>query len=1349
MDATTPAHPPEKRQIECDKTNAVAINEPINKIQTITDIQIEKMDITLTAIVSICNKPLKLLIDSGAQASMIKTKCLNSNVTYYPQIKYCMVGINGPKSAIQTHGATFGNIKINEIKIKQQFQLAGDDIHLAYDGILGMDFLCHYRAIIDLENAKLSILLPMNHNLYEFEERQMFEKSNSCIQKTQIKNKLLYLGDTENVYIRKPAGNFEIKTNKKIAKIDIQINRLETIQFKNETDKNEIEILPNCEKVFTIRTDIPMLAKGKTLDCGLHIADTIVSSERNMISVYNASSKIINLPALDVEMEPLGNYNIYKINDLAGFSDFHTQQECENRVEVILNSLDLSHCNKQELNIIKKLITSYHDIFHLEGDGLTFAKDGEHHMYTKPGTNPVNTKQYRIPHGQKPLVREKIAEMLRQGIIERSTSMWNSPILLVPKKSSTDKKEYRFCIDFKNVNKVCETRTFPMPNLEEELGKMYGSIYFSGLDIATAFHQMKLKLTDKEKTAFTAENQKYHFNRMPFGLAGSPITWQEYITNLLGELLNKHVMAYMDDILAHNPTLKSHVETLINIFDRLRASGLKLNLSKTKLFCKQIEYLGHIIDADGVKPSHKNIEAIQNVPTPKNVKEIQRFLGMASYFRKFISLFAKKAHPLNALCKKDVQFEWTSKCEEAFQSLKNALTTKPVLAFPDYTKKFYISTDASNYAVGGYISNDPPPHDKPIEYFSKTLNPAQKNYSTTHKELLAIILAIEQFRHFIWGKPFVLYTDHQALTYLFNQNKVGSRLLRWKLTLAEYDFEIIYRKGSHNTVSDCLSRIEPTVSVNVSHLITNTATKAIMQAITRSRSKESALIGNEKPKSPSFNIHEDPGVSFDTQKYEKILFMVDGAQNLSFKKLQTAIKQKIAITTMTPYKLCALNEHFTLMVVPKMNLNHETLAEKLKPFLFECQNIAAERIAINCSLSTFGAYRQLKLTIGEIFKTANIAVSLFSCTQLEITNVEEINEILKTYHTSILGGHKGVERMKSTIKKFFCWPSMNTDIKRYVENCTICEKTKINRHTHTPLQITSVANAPFEKIYIDFVGEINPNSSDGHKYIMTASCDLTKYVVMKATYDSTAITAAKTIVEEICLTFNFPKIIVSDNGPAFISETFRQMAKLLEIKHVKTCPYHPQSNGSIERYHRTLGQYIRAYTQKNPQSWHKFLPYFCFSYNTSVHTTTGFAPHTLIFGFDLEIPISVVKSRPSYNYDTYHNELLTNLREAHAKIKERIQERKMKNKALYDRRTQKAGLEVKRNDLVLLFNDAKKHKFANKYTGPYRVEEVVSPAVTKIRKNGKAIIIHNDKLKKSMADHGTATPPLLPDQTTT
>lgn len=1351
MDAIPSVHPPKMQSIE--KTEQKQDILP-NEIQMKTKLILENSDLTITLNLSICDQKIKFLVDTGAHASMIRSKRILSNVLYYPQIKYCMIGINGPNSSIKTHGATFGNLTINGIQLKHQFQIAGEDIHMNYDGILGLDFITAYKAIIDVRNLKLTILLPPSHNLYEFEERKTFESTYPSLHKVQIKNLLIYLDDSQTPQIEKTAPT--AKSNggsKKLADMESKINRMEAIHLGGSTNGNKSIIPPHGEQLFTVQTKIPMLCKESTIQCGLYIANTVVSAENNKVSVFNTNDTPISISSLNVEVEPIANYHVYTIKKPIDFSqkllDFETDTSSKaERIKKILNKLNMSHCDNHEKMLIHHLVNEYHDIFHLEGDGLSFAKKGEHRIFTKPGINPVITKQYRIPHSQKNLVQEKIAEMLRDGIIEPSTSLWNSPILLVPKKSSTDKKEYRFCVDYRNVNKNTETRAFPMPNLEDELCKMNGSKFFSTLDIASAFHQIKMNENDKEKTAFSTGHQKYHFQRMPFGLSGSPITWQSYITALLGDLLNKNVMAYMDDILIYDPTLNEHIDSIIRVFDRLRDSNLKIKIEKTKLFQKSVDYLGHTIDKNGSRPNKRNIEAILQVPTPKNLAETQRFLGMASYFRKFIRRFSEIARPLHDLCKKNMDFIWSKDCANAFETLKKALTSAPVLAFPDFKRKFYISVDASFHSVGGYISNDPPPNDKPIEFFSKTLNAAQKNYATTHKELLAIIMAIERFQHYIWGKHFVIYTDHEALKYLFNQTKVGSRLLRWKLQLAEYNFDIIHRKGSQNVVSDCLSRLEPNGNTKLPNLTENTTLKTILQIITRSRAKESEIIATAGEENggcvkKTAQISEEPNTTLDARKFVKILFIIDDRTSTPFKKLQMFIKKRINLTNSIPYEIYTLAPNIDFIFIPKINFNCEQLGETIKIFCTSKLGQSAERIAVNFGVSNFRTYWQIKKLFREIFAQTNVSITFFTGSQVEISNINDMNEILRVYHRSILGGHRGVERMLNTIKKFYTWPTMKTDIKKYVQECAICEKSKIHKHTCTPLQITSVATAPFEKIYIDFVGEINPNSEGGHKYIMSISCDLTKYLIMVPTFDATALTAAKIIVEEVCLIFNFPKMIVSDNGPAFTAEIFKQMAKLLDIRHIKTTPYHPQSNGSIERYHRTLGQYIRAYTQKNQSQWSKYLPFFTFSYNTTVHSTTGFAPHTLVFGYDLQIPIKTKTARQNYDYDSYHHELLHQLRDAQERAKELIQSRKLENKKHYDKKKLHSHLALKRNDLVLVRNDVKKNKFQNKYSGPYRVEEVISPAVTKIKRGNKSQIIHNDKLKISNADHGDATPPPL------
>lgn len=458
------------------------------------------------------------------------------------------------------------------------------------------------------------------------------------------------------------------------------------------------------------------------------------------------------------------------------------------------------------------------------------------------------------------------------------------------------------------------------------------------------------------------------------------------------------------------------------------------------------------------------------------------------------------------------------------------------------------------------------------------------------------------------------------------------------------------------------------------------------------------------------------------------------------------IKRRISLNEAESfYSIIKIDETFNIILIPKILFDVDKMRMSLNEMFDICTNGCLNEIAVNLCLSNYKTYFEIKAEYRKIFHRCETSTTFFLNQQLEITDVDQINEILRTYHSSLLGGHRGFERMKNTLKKYYSWPSMNADIRKFITDCGICEKSKVNKHTHTPLQITSVASAPFEKIYIDFVGEIKPNSEQNHKYLLTISCDLSKYLLAVPTFDCTAITAARVIVDHVCLVFNIPKTIVSDNGPAFIAETFKQMAKLLDINHVKTTPYHPQSNGAIERYHRTIGEHLRAYTEENREFWHKYICYFLFSYNNTIHSTTGYAPHTLVFGFEIELPTKITNSRPNYNYETYEQELLFRLKNAQKRAKERIEKYKKDSKEKYDKIKNCEPLRLKRNDLVLLMVEKlpKNDKFERKYTGPYRVEGAISEAVTKIRIKNKGKIVHNDKLKLAKANYGNETPPLL------
>lgn len=354
-----------------------------------------------------------------------------------------------------------------------------------------------------------------------------------------------------------------------------------------------------------------------------------------------------------------------------------------------------------------------------------------------------------------------------------------------------------------------------------------------------------------------------------------------------------------------------------------------------------------------------------------------------------------------------------------------------------------------------------------------------------------------------------------------------------------------------------------------------------------------------------------------------------------------------------------------------------------------------------------------------------------------------IDKILHMYHNTLFGAHNGTERMRQNIKFFYHWPNMDHDIKKYVKNCPICEKAKVTKHTKSPMMITTVATQPFQKIYVDIVGPINPTSDQGNTYILTCNCSLTKYVIAVPMPDFTAYTTARNLVHEVFLKYGLPEIIVTDNGTNFISDTMKQVNKLFKIKKVFTTPYHPQSN-QIERFHRTLGTYMKALVQKEQHLWCEYLDFATFAYNSSHNITTGFSPFELVFGRRVRLPTEITKQTIStYNYTNYAQELRSKLKYYHNLAREHSLKAKEGNKRYYDKNRDINTLKLNKNDLVIVLNPTKKGKFDLPYDGPYRVVKELGPVTVLLRRNNKDVKLHKDRLKLAEADYGKYTPPLI------
>lgn len=541
---------------------------------------------------------------------------------------------------------------------------------------------------------------------------------------------------------------------------------------------------------------------------GIFLGENLVKQENGHVKIYciNTTNRDIQLTLPPVEIEECSVVKPGPRTPRKAEPKQDIRSTNGKRLVALLKELDITGNSDEEKKSILKSISGYLYQFRLQGDPLTHTTVLKHKINTTDD-KPVHQRQYRHPPEHNDVVIEQSKELLENGTISPSNSPYNSPVWVVPKKpDSNGNRRWRMVIDYRALNEKTIGDAYPLPNITAILDQLGKSKYFSVLDLASGFHQIEVEPTDRHKTAFSTPYGHFQFNRMPFGLKNAPASFQRLMDQVLSGLQGNEVFVYMDDIVVYANSLKQHEQKLRNLLERLKTAGLLLQPEKCKFLCKEISYLGHVITNEGVKPDPKKTEAVANFPRPRNSKNIKQFLGLAGYYRRFVRDFANIARPLTNLLKKEKQFQWDQEQEDAFIELKTILCTEPLLQYPDFTQPFVITTDASGYALGAVLSQGPIGKDLPVAYASRTLNGAEINYSTTEKELLAIVFAVKQFRPYVFGRRFSLVTDHRPLIWLHNLKDPGSRLARWKIWLSEYDYDIQYKPGRVNSNADALSR---------------------------------------------------------------------------------------------------------------------------------------------------------------------------------------------------------------------------------------------------------------------------------------------------------------------------------------------------------------------------------------------------------------------------------------------------------------------------------------------------------------------------------------------------------------
>ena len=476
-----------------------------------------------------------------------------------------------------------------------------------------------------------------------------------------------------------------------------------------------------------------------------------------------------------------------------------------NSVHIELNSIDICFRTDEAASLeasqkaeVANMLEHFKDIF----ENISKPIHGVEHRIDTGEHEPIASAPYRISPAMKSKLRQELDKMLEEGVIDEKESPWAFPVVLIPKKDKT----VRVCMDYRRFNAITVTDTYPLPRMEDCLHAAKATPYMSTLDLKSGYWQVKISEEDKLKTAFTTPHGIFVFNRMPFGLKNAPATFQRIIDKFKRSLPKVLILAYLDDIIICSENFKSHIEDLKSVFEKLKILRFHLNRNKC-FFCRpRVKYLGYILTEAGLEIDPEKTEAILQRTIPRNLKQLISFLQTCSWFRRYIPNFAEVAKPLSNLTKKKAVWQWNDEQQTAFEKLKLLLSTPPILQQVRENERFYLRTDASNYALGAVLMQGEHQDERPIEYASRLLLPAERNYSTTEREALAVVWAVQKFRGYIEDAEISILTDHQPLRWLFTLKSPTGRLARWSLLLQSYNLTFGYTPGKQNVVADTLSR---------------------------------------------------------------------------------------------------------------------------------------------------------------------------------------------------------------------------------------------------------------------------------------------------------------------------------------------------------------------------------------------------------------------------------------------------------------------------------------------------------------------------------------------------------------
>ena len=986
----------------------------------------------------------------------------------------------------------------------------------------------------------------------------------------------------------------------------------------------------------------------------------------------------------------------------SGYRDYE-DSEIERYLQNFNVGTDLTH--EQRMNIGRLLIRHREQFVFTEAGDIIGQIVNEEHVIVTGDAQPISQAPYRVSAFERKAIEEQVESMLANGIIKPVVSSWASPVVIVSKRD----KSLRFCVDYRKLNAVTKPDRYPLPRMDDALDQLGQADMYSTMDACSAYWQVKMDPASVEKTTFVCHLGTFAFNYMPFGLRNAPSTMSRAMAKIFSKENYQICVVYLDDCIAYSKGYDQHLINLDTLLNRMKDHNLKLKPTKCFFAQKTVSFLGHQISAEGVVPDPERTATLREFKVPKNSTDVRSFLGFCGFYRKFVKNFSMIANPLNSLLGKNKPFLWKERQQEAFEALKTAVLNPPILTHYDPSAELILRTDSSGYGLGGHLvqipSMDRRTEGKLLACVSRTVSNTERNYTVSELECLAIVFAIDKLRPYLFGRHFVIETDHHALCFLMKIKNPNGRLCHWALRLQTYDFDIVYNSGKNHADADCLSRY-PLVA-NFKDLDKEFFQDVINQPIVL------AFNGQNESNSDTVIISEP-----EKGQQREVIF--EPIPN----------NETVVTPPMENWDDVNASSGNTPIVNPPIDASEKDIPDIGKEQLNDKQLSAIyEEIAKPNSVSNLLKFYAIHEGILYRRKVVDGKERYLLCIPKT-----KIQFVLRKYHSDPSAGHSGQLKTYQKLRLKYYWQHLYRDVVSFVRTCQSCQMFKSHQQrSQGKYQPLPIPEAPFQEIAMDLIGPL-PDTNVDNRYILTIVCRLTKFAFAKPLPDLKDRTVMKVLFGEYVPRYGLCKTILTDRGTNLCSAYCEQMYAKYGVKHIKTTSFRPESNGQVENFNRYLATAIAINAQNDRESWDWKLNEAVYAYNCAPHSSSQFSPYYLAFAIE---PRNVADNILGFI------ELSDEVRMRADQIEELIRNREqatdnllhsqLVNKVRVD--THRRDVEFQTGDRVLLeqrnWKVKRGGKLYPKFSGPHIVVEKIAPLTYKIVKeeNKRVALVHVNRLK--------------------